>query len=780
MEESQHEICRMPENRKAHIRMVAILGTLIALPYVPALVGAVRYAGADSLNQFIPWIRFLVREIQSGRFPLWDPHSFCGTPFFANSQVAFFYPFTWLALVVSMERFLILYHLAHGIGAGVVMYFWLHRKLKVHQAAFVGGLVWAWCGVAAGYRHAGFMAWAGAMPYLPLGFLFVDLWHERRRLVYGLLLVATLALQLHTGHPQPCLFSFYFLFGYSCWLALTAGGGGATLRQRMGLLVFVPLCFAGALLLAAVMLAPLVEVSSFTAARQGGASYQFATTDSLPPLHCITFLAPFFFGHPIDQSFWGTATGYHEICGYVGILPLVLALVAISKKTLRRFLVAAAVVSVVFAMGSFTPAFRILYHFIPGFLWFRVPGRLLLVYCFSMAGLAALGTADIIERPKERFGYTTKVLWGVLLAVLLTLTLALSFGRSRLEQRFIQQQKERDLQYSQQGGDMLKLSPEWESEVANACATRVQTMRSSVHQAVLWTVLSLGAIGLYVRGRRGLAIAIAALLLAVDLGLFNYGLIPYQDSEHYDATAFAESDTIRLLTSDKDFFRVLAMDNTIGFLMRERHPELYPERLSVHGIQSARGYNPIVLGHYAAHVNRIQGFPSDQPVGGLLFVPLEERLNRQALNQMNVRYLLSYRGAPDGFERVLHDRGLSVYRNLQDHPRAYIIRNGQTSSEDVEIQQYTPNRVRLRTVLSEPGTLVLADTWYPGWKTFVNGNKVTPELFDDVFRAVRLESGEQEVEFVFRPSTFFYGSLVSSAALIVWMLGSICFRKTSY
>jgi len=752
---------------------------LIALPYIPALLGKARLVGGDTVNQFIPWIQFFVHEVRDGRFPRWDPHSFCGTPFFANAQVAFFYPFTWLAFLVSVETFLPLYYLAHGIGAGVAMYCWLHRRLRLPQAAFVGSLVWAWCGIAAGYRFAGFMAWAGATVYIPLAFLLFDLWNERHQIVHGLLLTAVLALQLHAGHPQPCLFTFYFLLAYACWQALSSRSQTLKARQRLTMISIVPLCFAGALLLAAVILLPLVEVSLFTAARQGGASYHFATTDSLPPKHLITFLAPVFFGHPADDSFWETTTGYHEICGYMGILPLILASVVLIRRPGRPFFVATAVASVVFAMGSFTPAFRILYHLIPGFVWFRVPARLLLIYSFSMAVLAAMGTADLVECEAKPIGRTTKILWGSLVAVLVVVAVVLSIGRPRVEEHLADQQKQREIQYSQESGEPFSPSPEWEQETRAACVKRFETMRSSVHQALLWTALSLFAVILYIKGKQSPALLGGLLLLVADLGLFNYGLLPYQDRDYYDCTAFAETETVRLLKSDGELFRVLTMDSAIGFLTRKTHPEIYPERLTVHGIQSVRGYNPIVLKHYAAHINRMQGFPADQPVGGLLFLPLEQRLSRQALNLMNVRYLLTYRGAPPGFDLVLQDSGLSVYRNRQEHPRAYIVRNNALTRDPVEIEEYNANSVTLKTKLDEAGVLVLADTWYPGWKALINGQKTDVEPFNEVFRAVLLEPGEHEVTFVFKPKSFFYGALISAAALIGWMLALVHSRKTT-
>ena len=46
----------------------------------------------DGIAQFYPWRHYAAEWVARDRFPLWNPHQFCGTPFFANSQSALFYP----------------------------------------------------------------------------------------------------------------------------------------------------------------------------------------------------------------------------------------------------------------------------------------------------------------------------------------------------------------------------------------------------------------------------------------------------------------------------------------------------------------------------------------------------------------------------------------------------------------------------------------------------------------------------------------------------------------
>src|SRR5580700_4700849 len=46
----------------------------------------------DTVTQIVPWFTFEAREFSKGHLPLWNPYSFCGTPFVANLSSACFYP----------------------------------------------------------------------------------------------------------------------------------------------------------------------------------------------------------------------------------------------------------------------------------------------------------------------------------------------------------------------------------------------------------------------------------------------------------------------------------------------------------------------------------------------------------------------------------------------------------------------------------------------------------------------------------------------------------------
>jgi len=84
-----------------------------------------------------------------------------------------------------------------------------------------------------------------------------------------------------------------------------------------------------------------------------------------------------------------------------------------------------------------------------------------------------------------------------------------------------------------------------------------------------------------------------------------------------------------------------------------------------------------------------------------------------------------------------------------------------------------PQRVVVRVCNDQPGELVLADTFYPGWEATVNGTPQPIRRFEQSQRAVALPAGDNEVVFHYRPASVRLGALVSGlgllAALGVWL-----------
>ena len=85
------------------------------------------------------------------------------------------------------------------------------------------------------------------------------------------------------------------------------------------------------------------------------------------------------------------------------------------------------------------------------------------------------------------------------------------------------------------------------------------------------------------------------------------------------------------------------------------------------------------------------------------------------------------------------------------------------------LRERRADRIRLDVETSAPGWAVVVDAWDPGWRARVDGRPAEVERANVAFRAVAVPAGRHEVELVFRPSAVapaLWTSAASLAALV--------------
>jgi len=87
--------------------------------------------------------------------------------------------------------------------------------------------------------------------------------------------------------------------------------------------------------------------------------------------------------------------------------------------------------------------------------------------------------------------------------------------------------------------------------------------------------------------------------------------------------------------------------------------------------------------------------------------------------------------------------------------------NTASARDSVEIVDYQAERVQLLVITEQPGYLVLADSWYPGWNATLDGRATPIYRANVLFRAVPLEPGTHTVVFEYRPGSFVIGATIS-------------------
>jgi len=316
---------------------------------------------------------------------------------------------------------------------------------------------------------------------------------------------------------------------------------------------------------------------------------------------------------------------------------------------------------------------------------------------------------------------------------------------------------------------------------------------------------------------------IVLFIVIFDIYKFN---LHYPTVTNYDIlTENTESSEFFKQTSSNDYFRVYSVNNylpsskRLGFLFEKgaytngsikRYKELYFSHLS----SLFRVYG-------AGGADSIQSLPIFKILPLIDVDPLKYKF---LIDLLNIKYLLSL----DEYENI-HKFNLKrigrvegrihIYENLSYLPRLFVSRkarfiqddqeilrqllspnnnlteeviikgnadyekgqknlsNVETSEDRIDMVKYSANRIKIKAFLKSTGYLVLLDTFYPGWKVNVNGNNAEILQANLLFRAVKLNAGNNDIEFFFRPIPFSIGGIISSVALFILIMIIIVLKK---
>ena len=81
--------------------------------------------------------------------------------------------------------------------------------------------------------------------------------------------------------------------------------------------------------------------------------------------------------------------------------------------------------------------------------------------------------------------------------------------------------------------------------------------------------------------------------------------------------------------------------------------------------------------------------------------------------------------------------------------------------------EYKAARVVWEVEAKQPGYLVLLDSYYPGWRAYLDGKEVEILRANYAFRAVEVGSGRHRVEFRYRPTSFYTGMAITLISVLV-------------
>lgn len=539
----------------------------------------------DVMRIYYPLKVALAKALANGQLPFWTPDIMGGYPLLAEGEGGFLYPIgLLLSLLLPPVPALNYQLLLHLVIAGLGMYAFC-RSLRLDSlSATLGGLIYILCGFT--IAHLDHLSVTSAAAWLPWLFLLVEWLATRQRPgLCAALLALVVGLQFSAGHAQVSFLSLLALGLYALFKAVSHFLDGEGLGRPLGRLLVTGVAVIVGALLAAPQLLPTMELAD-RSVRAGGLTGSLLTSFSLPPPFLVTFFLPFITGNPLATPSPAAAV---EWCGYVGVLPLLLALYAVLFRRDRysAFFLGMALLALALAFGHYNPLYQYLAG-VPIFNSFRVPARFLLPYSFALAALAAQGTCSLLRPglpPSRRSSRGLPIALG--LAVLLLWSLTIASAR-----------------------DLTQLLTLW--------------------QVLPWALLVVGAVLLIARGRvvmRGVPFALLLVaLVGVDLYAFSSVFGATFNATVPPGTLSEPPRIISVLTKGEEQpYRVYTRERITPSTPGVRE-SLFPNFALAAGVPSLNGYLPLQLSAYAEFAERLAATPRLADLSGVKYVLVPESL----------------------------------------------------------------------------------------------------------------------------------------------------------
>jgi hypothetical protein len=736
----------------------------------PWLLGEVTIP-YDAKAHFHAQLQFLANALHTGQSPFWAPNVFGGSPQIADPQSLIFSPALLIAALnpaPSIGTIDVYVLVLLGFASLAILTFFHDQKW--HPAGGVVAAIAFSFGASAAWRiqHIGQVK--------SYALFAISLWLlaravERRSLAWGFAAGASAGLMV-VEPDQVAFLACYLLAGYLFTHIVRS------VRPWQELRSVIPPLTAATITGAAIAVIPLAMTYLFIeASSRPQIEFLEAAQGSLHPASLLTGMIGDLFG-ALDPKvdYWGPYSGAWDATNltlsqnmsqiYTGGLPILLLLtIGIVRRQAWigeiRFFSLALVAMVIYALGSFTPIYHVLYDFVPGVRFFRRPadatfmiGGLLAIVGGYLVHRVATGAVPCATSIVHRFEFG-------IIAATLTAGMIVAYRMGHLV------------------------------EASRPVSIAIAIMMCSALAVVSMKASSRRRAGVY-----GLS-GVAAVLVA-DLAHNN-----------------GPNDSTALPVANYDFLNPNCRNETLRFLKAKlRYPagttrrdrvELvglgfsWPNLGLIHGFDHVLGYNPLRLDVVTKGIgagDTIAGWEQRQ------FTPLFPSYRSALADLLGLRYVatsvpiekIDKLIRPGEFALIARTKDAYVYENERALPRAMFVGKWETADFEllvetgywpsfdprqtvlleaapspvpspapsalealaqseavINITTYQNTIVEIDVATSQPGFVVLNDVWHPWWRASVDGEPVEILKANVMFRAVQVPAGRHHIRFEFEP-----------------------------
>jgi hypothetical protein len=670
--------------------------------------------GTDTVYQVIPWLQVQAVQWHGGHFPLWDPHLWAGEPLVGQVQPGTLNPLNWILFSMPFKDGFIQIPVLHWYWVSIQFFavlfcYWLCRDLRLSQlASILGGCAFGLGGFVGTIGWPQLMLSAVLLPVI-LMFLLRVL-RDENALPNAAAAGALLGASFLSGHHNVP--TFFTLAAISLWIYIAA-----VRRKVMAPALAFLACFA---LIAAAQIVPAYELGSLSV-RWAGASEPLGWNQQVPySVHETYSLLPTEILGIVIQGM------QQDAAIFIGVVILTLGLSGAAAKWNERsvrVLAAIGIGGLIFALGARSLYHGVLYALIPNLDKARAPSMAEAIFHLGIAVLAAYGLDSLrTSLPAIRILGLSSLFFYASLTVLMT------------------------------------VRPEKSEEYKTLAQTAfVALILSSI--LFLWKQSRLSG--------TAAGVLIISLMLFELNNVTNYPYRPFEKAanlrkldENHDLAAF--------LKQRNDFPRVEINDKEIPYNFGDWF-----------GVDQIGGFQPGLLKSLAT----LQGEPRFRML-------------------LAINYAIGSKPArPDQAELFQGSSGLKIFTNPGALPRVRIVHTAIGAQDenallatvvnpatdlqrtivvqgappvldncdggDVQPIRYRTTSVTLRTNTPCKSMVVVADSWFPGWKAFVDGKPAQIYAAYDIVRGIVVDAGQHEVVMRYRPASVFTGMALAFVGIVL-------------
>ena len=720
------------------------------------VIGIAHKPVADDVFRHLYPLRVLaVDMLKKFQLPLWNPYNGAGTPLLAIMHPGYLNPFGAVFFFFPPELAWSVFVALQPLFLGFCTYLYC-RKVKLrHEAALFTGAVLIFSGfVIARLLYGEFIYLLSTLPILLL--LIEDMFTNEKSVLWILVSPVVFFLFL-SGQPHMILYVLILSFCYGVYRYLQLRPVGHSYR----ILVFCFLILLG-IGMAGIQLIPSFELLAHSTINRATSQFIFDRF-LLPVTQLLTIAIPNYFGNQATYNWWGTGD-YIETTASIGLIPLFFASIALWVKKLQKdprwFFFGSAIISIFLTLDWFGT--RWLYSLPIPVLSADVPSRIFVLTTFSIAILAGYGF-DAWFQEKRTFRITKIVWFLIFVGVIIAVTAGIAFFHPQCPV----------------------------AEIPN-CWTI--SLRNTILEVGVFAVFM---VTLFVLRKKRLI----PFVLVIALGLYNSNkFLPFSSREN----VLPDNSLIQALKEHTRDARVFGLGSA----------NIKTNFATAFRIYDPNYYDPLHIKRYAEFISYAN---SGEYPPKLLRSDVEltrDTANNRVLDLLSVTYLI-YKKTEVPTKNVEHviweDEHWYIEKRESAQPQAYLVYDVEIIDNDqvllerlfdssfdaqnniilekqsgltrfpelklpqfressVVIKNYEEQHVNIETDTDRPAILALTDTYYPGWKAYVDGVETPIYRANYSFRAVEVPAGSHTVRFTYEPVSVVVGGWITGGSMIVYGL----------